>query len=289
MLVIPFSLLPPKVVVTFSKTLKNIGAFLSAFFPGLREMLMQAEISLQPREYAAIAFVVAVFNMLGALLMMLLIGFMFDVNLMVAALVSGVLIALASFVTIIYYPQIIVTKRMRALENQMIPATRQLLIELKSGVPLFNAMASVSVDYGEVSKEFRKIVKKMNSGVPELDALSEATVANPSPQFRKILWQISNALKVGSDVASVLEQLLAELTRERIDQIRKYGQELSPWTMLYMMAAVILPSLGVTMLIVIASFMSAGIPAVVLPVIVLMLVGFQLFFMNFVASRRPTV
>ncbi|PIT85467.1 hypothetical protein COU36_03095, partial [Candidatus Micrarchaeota archaeon CG10_big_fil_rev_8_21_14_0_10_59_7] len=148
-------------------------------------MLMQAEISLQPREYAAIAFVVAVFNMLGALLMMLLIGFMFDVNLMVAALVSGVLIALASFVTIIYYPQIIVTKRMRALENQMIPATRQLLIELKSGVPLFNAMASVSVDYGEVSKEFRKIVKKMNSGVPELDALSEATVANPSPQFRK--------------------------------------------------------------------------------------------------------
>ncbi|PIT85466.1 hypothetical protein COU36_03090, partial [Candidatus Micrarchaeota archaeon CG10_big_fil_rev_8_21_14_0_10_59_7] len=83
--------------------------------------------------------------------------------------------------------------------------------------------------------------------------------------------------------------LLAELTRERIDQIRKYGQELSPWTMIYMMAAVILPSLGVTVLIVIASFMSVGIPAVVLPVIVLMLVGFQLFFMNFVASRRPTV
>ncbi|MFH0835173.1 MAG: type II secretion system F family protein [Candidatus Micrarchaeota archaeon] len=289
MLVIPFSLLPPKVVVTFSKTLKNIGEFLSAFFPGLRETLLQAEMPLQPREYTAIAFVVAVFNMLGALFFMLLLGFMFDVNLVAASVVSALVIAFASFVTIIYYPQIIVTKRMRALENQMIPATRQLLIELKSGVPLFNAMASVSVDYGEVSKEFRKIVKKMNSGVPELDALSEATVANPSPQFRKILWQISNALKVGSDVASVIEQLLAELTRERIDQIRKYGQELSPWTMIYMMAAVILPSLGVTMLIVIASFMSVGIPSIVLPVIVMGLIGFQLFFMNFVSSRRPVV
>ena len=289
MLVIPFSILPPKVVVSFSKTLKNIGEFLSAFFPGLHETLTQAEINLQPREYTAIAFVVAAFNMLGAAFFILLVGFMFDVNLMIAAIVAAFMVALASFVTIIYYPQIIVTKRMRELENQLIPATRQLLIEVKSGVPLFNSMASVSVDYGEVSKEFRKIVKKMNSGVPELDALSEATVANPSPQFRKILWQISNALKVGSDVASVIEQLLAELTRERIDQIRKYGQELSPWTMIYMMAAVILPSLGVTMLIVIASFMSVGIPAVVLPVIVLMLVGFQLFFMNFVASRRPTV
>ena len=48
---------------------------------------------------------------------------------------------------------------------------------------------------------------------PELDALAEASHENPSLQFRKVLWQISNALKVGSDVGEALEAIVEELTR----------------------------------------------------------------------------
>jgi hypothetical protein len=59
--------------------------------------------------------------------------------------------------------------------------------------------------------------------------------------------------------------------------------------MLYMMAAVVVPSLGITMLIVISSFMSIQIPKFILPLALVFLIGFQLFFANFVSSRRPNV
>jgi len=269
--------------------LKNFGGFLSAFFPGLHEELFQAQISESTREYAAITFTVAFSNALFGFVLVAIIGLL--ANMSVLPLATGIflMLGLASFFTLIYYPRVIISKRRKMLESQLIPATRQFLIELRSGVPLFNSMTSIASGYGEVSVEFRKIITKINGGVSELDALQEATRENPSLQFRKILWQISNALKVGSDVGDSLESLMSELTKEKVDEIHRYGQELSPWTMIYMMVAVVLPSLGVTLMIVISSFLSISIPSIVLPITLMLLVGFQLFFMNFVASRRPLI
>ena len=132
-------------------------------------------------------------------------------------------------------------------------------------------------------------MSRFNSGVSDLDVLSDAARENPSFQFRKVLWQVSNALKVGSDVGSALEVIVNDLEKEKIDEIRKYGQELAPWTMIYMMAAVVLPSLGIALLIVITSFLAVELPSFTLAIVLAFLVIFQLFFMNFVASRRPLI
>jgi len=287
---IPFSLLPPKVLEKTSRPFANVGIFLSAFSPFLHDSLLQAEYEYSSREYAAMAFTSALIN--GVVMTALFLFFAVitkNPGFYAPAVVLGAMVFGSSLLTILYYPQIISTRRMRQLEIQLIPATRQLLIEIKSGVPLFNAMASISSEYGEVSKEFKKMVQRINSGTPDLEALAEASTANPSHQFRRILWQISNALKVGSDVGHVLELQIEELTRERVDQIRKYGQELSPWTMIYMMAAVIIPSLGITMLIVIVGFLDVVVPKTILAVVLAGLIGFQVFFMNFVNSRRPAI
>jgi len=286
---IPFALLPPNFLRGLAAKLKNMGGFLSAFFPGLSEELLQAQIDLTTREYASIGLAVGLSNGIIATLFVLIMSLILKAELFGAAILIGLLVANASFFTLIAYPRILTSKRVRLQENQLIPATRQLLIELKSGVPLFNAMTSISTGYGEVSLEFRKIVNKISGGVPELDALADATRANPSLQFRKVLWQISNALKVGSDVGDSLSSLLSELEKEKIDQIHKYGQELSPWTMVYMLAAVVVPSLGVTMLIVLSSFLTISLPAFLLPFLLIANAGFQLFFMNFISTRRPIV
>ncbi len=286
---IPFSFLPPKVVLSLAKSTKNAGNFVAALFPSLEDDLLHARLSVTPREYAAVALIVAPINAVVIGVMLFALSGILKINLFLQIIALMVFIAVASFLTVIFYPKLIAMRRVRVLERDLIPATRQLIIEIKSGVPLFNSLASVSSDYGEVSKEFEKIVTRINNGVPELDALADASHENPSLQFRKVLWQISNALKVGSDVGAALEAVVEELTRERVNQIRKYGQELSPWTMLYMMAAVVIPSLGVTMMIVISSFMSIEIPKFVLPLALVFLLGFQLFFANFVSSRRPNV
>ncbi len=289
MLKIPFSFLPRPLVLGLAHSFKNVGGFFSGLFPQLHESLIQAEIDETPRDYVSIALSVALTNAIAVIIVIAAIGLAAGLNLLLPTVGFFILVAIASFFSIIFYPQIIMMKRRRLQENQLIPAVRQLLIELRSGVPLFNSMTSISTGYGEVSVEFRKIINHINSGVPELDALSEATRETPSQQFRKVLWQIQNALKVGSDVGDSLESLLEELTKEKIDEIHRYGQELSPWTMLYMMAAVVLPSLGITMIIVISSFLSISIPTIVLPAVLMFLIGFQVFFMTFISSRRPLI
>lgn len=287
---IPFSLLPPRMLENLSKKFSNLGTAIAAFTPFLKDSLLQAGYEYSAREYAAMAFTSALINSLLAGGLLAFIGVAAkNASILPVALLIAVVASAATLFTALYYPQIISTRRMRKLEMQLIPATRQLLIEVKSGVSLFNAMASISSEYGEVSKEFSKIVQRINSGTPELEALAESSTANSSHQFRRILWQISNALKVGSDVGRVIELQIDELTRERVDQIRRYGQELSPWTMIYMMAAVILPSLGVTMLIVVVGFLDVAVPKTILAAVLAGLIGFQLFFMNFVNSRRPAI
>ncbi|MFH0922777.1 MAG: type II secretion system F family protein, partial [Candidatus Micrarchaeota archaeon] len=216
---IPFALLPQNATRGLAAKLKNAGGFLSAFFPGLNEELLQAQIDSSNREYASIAVAVGLANSVIATLFVLIMGLIMRADLFGISILLGLLVGNASFFTIIAYPRILTSKRVRLQENQLIPATRQLLIELKSGVPLFNAMTSISTGYGEVSLEFRKMVNKISGGVPELDALADATRENPSFQFRKVLWQISNALKVGSDVGDSLSSLLTELEKEKIDQI----------------------------------------------------------------------
>ncbi|MEM4255367.1 MAG: type II secretion system F family protein [Candidatus Norongarragalinales archaeon] len=289
MLKIPFSFFPRPVVLGLAHSLKNVGGFFSGFFPQLHENLIQAEIEEIPRDYVAVALSVGLTNAIAVILAVLAISLAAGLDLLLPAIGFFLLVGAASFFTVIFYPKIIMMRVRRLQENQLIPAVRQLLIELRSGVPLFNAMTSVSTGYGEVSVQFRKIITRVNSGVSELDALSEASRETPSPQFRKVLWQIQNALKVGSDVGDSLESLLGELTKEKIDEIHRYGQELSPWTMFYMMAAVVLPSLGITMIIVISSFLSVNIPTIILPLVLLLVVGFQVFFMSFVSSRRPLI
>ncbi|MBS3070183.1 type II secretion system F family protein [Candidatus Micrarchaeota archaeon] len=289
MLKVPFSIFPKQVVLGLAHYLKHAGGFFSGFFPQLHENLLQAGITDKPREYVAIALSVALTNAAGVLIGAAVISMLSGLDLAIPAVGFFVLVWLASFLTVIFYPQIIMMRIRKLQENQLIPAVRQLLIELRSGVPLFNAMTSISTGYGEVSVEFRKIINHVNSGFSELDALSEAARETPSQQFRKVLWQIQNALKVGSDVGDSLESLLEELTKEKVDEIHRYGQELSPWTMFYMMAAVVLPSLGMTMIIVISSFLSVSIPSIVLPAVLFLVVGFQIFFMSFVSSRRPLI
>jgi flagellar protein FlaJ len=286
---VPLSLLPPGVLMNISKHADGIGEFISSLLPNLRLELMQSEADMPPRRYAAISLVSATVNFILIGVLVIAVGFLTGRNLVLLGVFAGLLVGLASFVTILFYPAVIARRRTRDLEANLIPALRQLLINIRSGVPLFQAMTSVSTGYGPVSNEFAKMVEQMNAGVAQTDVLNEASKRNPSFRFRRVLWQISNALKVGSDVGRAIEEMIDELTRERIGEIQRYGQELNPWVMIYMVMAVVLPSLGITMIIIIMSFMNVLIPITIFPAVFLFLLVFQLFFISFVKSRRPQV
>jgi pilus assembly protein TadC len=287
---IPFSILPVPLVVSLAKKMAGIGNIVAAMNQGLKIELLQADIKLTPKEYGAIAFIVGTSNML----MIALLGFFIsalakqDITLFIAA--ATFIFGFFSFFSVLMMPKVNATRRVRSLDNNLIPALRQLLIEVRSGVTLFQAMSSVTEGYGEVSVEFKRIVEHIHVGVSEAEALNEASKRNASFKFRRVLWHISNSLTVGSDIGISLSDMIEELTREKMDEIRRYGQELNPWTMMYMMLAVVIPSLGITIAAIILSFLNISLPKMlVLPGVIFFLIGFQIFFINFVKSRRPVV
>ena len=77
------------------------------------------------------------------------------------------------------------------------------------------------------------------------------------------------------------------LTKEQIISVKKYSQELNPLTMIYMLVAVILPTMGMTFLIVLTSFSGASIDKIIFIAILFGLGIFQFVFMGIVKSKRP--
>jgi flagellar protein FlaJ len=190
------------------------------------------------------------------------------------------------------YPKIIILKRIRNLDKNLLPAMQNTLVQLKAGVPLFHILAKIYLGgYGEVSKEFLRIVRDINAGIPQIDAIDSIAFENPSPYFRGVLWQISNRMKTGADLAETVKEITIHLSGEEIAEIERYGAQLNPLSMFYMVTAVILPSLGLALLIVISSFMSLselGIKLMFWSLYFLTLV-IQFMFLGMIRSKRPNL
>ena len=287
---LPFSLLPPKLVFGLASKMRGMGGLVHLWVPMLSEDLVEAGYSgIDAATYSAASGIAALVNFVAVLLVVLVLGAAMHKQIALIALAVALAIGFATLFTCLAFPQITATRMRRSIDANMAAVTRQLLVQIRSGVPLFNALLSVSSGHQKVSEEFYKIVSKLNAGVPETDALAEASATSPSLQFRRVVWQIGNALKVGTDVGAALEATLSELELDQIEHIKEYAQELSPLTMVYMITAIIIPSLGITLIIVIGSLLSITIPEIILPIIFVGMVGFQLFFLNFVSTRRPVV
>ena len=134
-------------------------------------------------------------------------------------------------------------------------ALRTILVEIRSGVTLFDAINIVAEgDNGQVSKEFKIAVEKIETGTFQNDALEEMGENNPSLYFRRVIWQLVNGLKAGSDISVIMTALVEDLSKEKTNQVRRYGSSLKILSLLYMMLGAIIPSLGLTFLIILSTF-----------------------------------
>ena len=79
-----------------------------------------------------------------------------------------------------------------------------------------------------------------------------------SKYFKRVLWQVSNGMRAGSDMGIVIRQGIRSLGEEQAIQIQSYGAKLNPLIMFYMLMAVIMPALGITFLIIISSLLDVG-------------------------------
>jgi pilus assembly protein TadC len=186
-------------------------------------------------------------------------------------------------------PEVAMNKREREIDKDVLFAGRFLLVKLNSGKPLINALFEASESYGVAGEYFKEIVQDIRLGTSLEEALEKAYKTTPSKKFRKILFQINNALKIGVDVSQPLEATLEEISYEQFIEIQRYGKKLNSVTMFYLLGAIVAPSLGITLFSIIASIMSLTINLSVFLVILFFLTLMQLMFIAIIKSMRPNL
>jgi|GEM_PF-174243 len=262
---------------------------LASRFPDLKKSLIQAAMNYTPAGYAKAATATAAY--ITALLLIL--GWIALRN-WDASIPALILLAPALYIFAFFYamsfPAVRASMRAKRMEQELVFAGRHMLIEIKGGVPLFDAMLGISRDYGEVSHEFNRIVEKVTLGVPLGVALHEVADTNPSQYFRRMVLQMANSLASGSDVAVGLESVLDQISKEQAIALKAYGQKLNPLVMFFMIFGIIMPSLGVALLVIMTAFLGgAGVsfgPAALFGVLAAVALV-QFIFLSMVENSRP--
>ena len=207
---------------------------------------------------------------------------------------TGLALLFASFILFsrMVYPKVYVARKQREIDKNLISALQDILIQLNSGIPLFSILVNISSgDYGELSSEFKKAVRRINAGEPESEVLDDLGRKNPSLYFRRTLWQISNGMRAGSDTSIIIKDSIKTLNEEQLIQIQNYGNKLNPLVMFYLLLSVIIPSLSVAFLSILASMvgLSQTVTTILFLGLFVFVVLFQVMFLGIIKSRRPSL
>lgn len=291
MITIPFSLLPPALLKKVSRVFLWLGGSISKSFKSMDQELVRSDIKMKPAEYISMCFSSTLFLFIILSIVSSMLLSKLDTNIW-GGIIGVFIICLFIFSQQLMYPKLKASKKITDIERNLLPALQNMLVQLNSGVPLFNVLATISdADYGGVSEQFRIAVRQINAGHQQIPVLEELAKNNPSLHFRRTMWQIINGMKTGSNMSSVIKISIENLSEEQLIQIQQYGSQLNPLAMFYMIIAVIIPALGVTFIMIMSSFLSMT--PLLTKTIFWGLLGalffLQLMFMGMLKTRRPNL
>jgi flagellar protein FlaJ len=286
---IPFLPFPLKVAFKLSRPLLGLASSVERLFPALPLILRQAELDIDCRRYVGIAMLAAIFWFSISFLALLSMARMLAPELGVQlGLMLGSAMGFLSFFYIMMYPRLLVVRKIREIERTLLYAVRHLAVQIKSGVPLYDALVSLSEqEYGLLSEKVGECVKRISAGWSAVEALDELALENPSPYFRRTIWQITNAMRAGVELGDIIESILNGLIAEHRVAIRRYGSQLSPLVMIYMMLGILIPSMGIAFLFILSTFAPLPIDETILVLMLGLLAMFQFSFMGLIKGRRP--
>ncbi|RLI88927.1 MAG: hypothetical protein DRO62_02745 [Candidatus Altiarchaeales archaeon] len=202
-----------------------------------------------------------------------------------------IIVTLFAFFYFLFMPRLTVMREGRLIDKDLEYMLKDMQIQLTAGVPLFNILANIAAGgYGACSKWVGDMVQEVESGGSMRDVLNNYGMLSPSEHMRRALWQIANAMQTGSDIKTALVALSNDIRQEKENKIKMYGQELSLWGLVYMITVIVAPSMGVTLLVVLSSFIGGAMINMDLFWGVLGgVIVFQLVFISIIRSKRPDI
>jgi len=272
---------------------RGLGRFSRWVSPSLEMDLIRSELEIHPDEYRFASFASAAFFGVIVFALMTLLLFVFTQELrssIYMSLLAGLVPFAMVFIVLLRYPKIIAGKEAEQVDKNLVYALKDMLLSISSGLSIFKAITLVSRgSYGFVSKDLKHVVDRVNTGAPIEEAMEELAISTPSEHFQSVLWQIVNTSKSGADVEGVLRSLIENLVSEQKSDIQKYSHELNVLTLMYMLAAVAVPTIITTLMIILNAFISTGISEWMFIGFLMVSISIQVTIVGLVKSRRPMV
>ena len=256
--------------------------------PGLRTKLIQSGIIDTPEEFIKKTLLSTFYMTTGISVLVLTIFAQLEILSNIMYFIFPLLYVFM-FSYMLKIPDVKIIKKGKEISKEIVFAGRFLIIELESGVSLYDAMVNVSKNYEVIGEYLKEITDKVSMGTTMEDAINETIETTPSSNLTKVLWQVLNSLRTGADISDSLSNILDQIVREQVIEVKEYGRKLNPLAMFYMMVAIIIPSLGITMLIVLTTFISLKIDLAALISIAFFLGFVQYMFFSIIKSSRPAV
>ncbi len=257
--------------------------------PGINTKLKQAGIFDTPEEFVKKTLLSAFYLTTGITALVVTVFTQLEILSSIIYFAFPLFMFFIMFFYMLKVPDVKILRKGREISREIVFAGRFMIIELESGVSLYDAMVNVSKNYKVIGEYFKEIIDKVSMGTTMEDAINETIETTPSSNLTKVLWQILNSLRTGADISQSLSSILDQIVREQIIDVKEYGRKLNPLAMFYMMVAIIVPSLGITMLIVLTTFISIKLDLAALLAIALFLGFIQYMFLSIIRSSRPAV
>ncbi len=201
-----------------------------------------------------------------------------------------IIITLVLFFILLYYPKINSDKIGKLVDSELLFALEDLLIQVKADIDLYRALINVvEGNYGYVSKEFQNVVDDVESGKSMVVALKNLALKTNSKFMKRVAWQLMNNVKSGSDITKTIETLIMELETYYHSLIKSYTKELNVLTLIYLTLAIVAPTIGISVLIIISSFGGISIDEASSTIISIFLILLQPIVIGLINSRRPLI
>jgi pilus assembly protein TadC len=292
---IPFIYFPKHIAKKLSSRFVAISNIISPLFPDVKEDLKTTELNLKKNEFLSLIFLNALswFFLMSIFLFGIIV--LLDARTPIEAGYFGIGLGLFMFFIILMitgrYPKIIAGKKAEQIEKNLVFALKDMLLQISAGKPLYDSMVAVSeLGYGELSKEFSKTIKQIQSGVSMDKALENMVIRSNSEYLKKTIWQLISVIKSGSNLKVSLKIIIADLLANQKDKIKSYSQELNMWSLVYMMFAVAGPTIGFTFLLIMSATGLAGDigPSAFIYFSIACIV-LQYIIIGLIQSRRPVI
>ncbi len=270
--------------IAISKLVQRI----SSFFPSLKKEIRIAHIKTTPQKYIYQNLKFSLPFSLGLTILFFFVADKAGLSLLVIP-IAFIFIFILIFNFGLLRLKSKIVRRQKEIDREVLFAGQYLLVKLYSGRPLLNALIDTSKSYGVASKYVKEIVNDINTGSSLEKALENAMTYSPSEKFRKILFYVNNALKLGIDVTRPLSSILKEITKEQELEIERYGKKLNTIVIFYMLVAVVIPSIGMTLFIVLASFVNFTVELSMFLVVIFGMIVMEALFLSVFKTIRPTV